>query len=89
MQRKIKNDDTGCREFTRSRWFERRVGRLLEDSGKTRTWLAAQLGITLPAVTVLLKRNNPKIYTCIQIADIFGVSLAEVIGNPGPEHTQA
>lgn len=87
MHRRIKNDDTGCREFTGTRWFERKVDALLEESGKTRTWLAVQLGISLPAVTVLLKRNNPKVYTCVQIADILGVQLSDVICTPQKEPT--
>ena len=89
MHRRIMNDDTGCREFIGTRWFEKRVGILLEDRGKTRTWLAEQLGISLPAVTVLLKRNNPKVYTCIQIAGIFGVPLDEIIGNLKADDRQA
>lgn len=68
-----------CREFTETQWFARKVDQLLKSRGKSRAWLASELGISPPAVCILLKRSNPKMYTCATIARILGVEMKALI----------
>lgn len=63
----------------RSGFFRNRVDELLAERKVTRSWLAHQMGITDVTFCVMMKRNNPKLYTVIQIARILDVSVAELL----------
>ena len=66
-------------EFIRSGCFRDRLDKLLEERGLTRSWLAFQMGVSEVTLCVMLKRNNPKLFTVLQMARILDIPAAELI----------
>lgn len=57
------------------------IKHLREAAGMTQAELAAKMRLTTPSITKWERgRANPTIANLIQLAEIFGVSLDEVVG---------
>lgn len=54
-----------------------RIKKIIYKKGKTLTWLAKELNISRPRMTVLLKQEDMMLSTAFKIADLLDIDINE------------
>lgn len=71
--------ESAAKDFCNSEFFAGRVETYLEQRGMEKQDLAASLGITCPALSHMLAKGNPNLYTVIRVCKALGVRVSDFL----------